>query len=282
MPFNHYEESPQLPPSRVEVRFKGLILIRPDGATCTVRLHSSTPDHFLIVEVMAKRPGGGLDLVTRRAGALQNHLTIRVDPAPAEPRVSGYHPEGAGFTRKFSADTRDLRWAIDLLHPDFHGRDGLTANEGAEKVIRVLDGIFFTADITDDGEMGVRRTRQGDNLDLFKIATVIGLRIPLPAANSNVVLDWGGGDEIRLPRPVGAGQGQDPENTTYKISVRNDPVGIDFEPTHDELEEYYDLVRKPGNVAVPPFEQFSLEITPRGIHKRGTDRIPCMPVIVGE
>lgn len=280
MPFTPFPPNTPLPPPLVQVLFKGLIILRPDtGGVCTVKMHRGTDDHFLIIEVRGKPPRERDFLVTRRAGLLQNTLSIGVDPAPGGNRVFAFHPEGGNLlNRKNGVDGRDLRWAIDLLHPgEFHGANDLVLHEENAPGIRMTDGVFFTADITDDREIGVRRKRSTDNLDLHRIATIIGAIIPPPASTSRVVLDWGGGEQpLSLPRT------QDPAGTVYTISVRNDPVVIDFEPTHDELEEYYDLVRKRnGGSEVPQNEQFRLEFSrPSGL--RTTDRIPCMPVILGE
>jgi hypothetical protein len=283
MPFIPTQPNTNLPAPIVELLFKGQIILRPetDGAFCTVRLNRVADDHYLIIEVRAKRPRENR-LVTRRAGLLANRLTIGIDPLPPpnERRVYAFQPKP--FDRKSSGEVADLRWAIDLLHrEEFHGPDSLVLHPADEPDIRIAAGIFFTADITDNREIGVRRTRGTDHKELERIATVIGVNLA-PPAGSHVVLDWGAGDTLRLPRPEGSGANQDPAGTYYTVSVRNDPLAIDLEPTHDELELYYtDMVRKQGGGNVLNNERFQLEFSPRGVHSRSTDRIPCMPVLLG-
>jgi hypothetical protein len=145
--------------------------------------------------------------------------------------------------------------------------------------IQMNDGIFFTADVTDSSEVTIKRTRGGDIKQLDRIGTIIAAIVT--PQSGDVVLDWGGGEQaLRLPRPVGTGAGQDPAGTAYRVSVRNEPVAIDFVPTHDELERYYDLVHKSVGVSVPGNEQFRLEVNLHKIGPRNTDRIPCMPVLL--
>lgn len=284
MPFK--PSTANLLPPVVEMLFKGQIILKPEanGNFCTVRLNHTADDHFLIIEVRAKRPDDSNVLVTRRAGQLQNPITITTDPLLPDIQrgVFAFRPREE-FNRKTSGDESDLRWAVNLLHQDeFHGPNSLILHPADEPDIRIDAGTFFTADITDDREIGVKRTRGADHKELHRIGTVIGVNI-VPPANGHVVIDWGGGETLRLPRPVGNGNNQDPEGTYYTVSVRNDPLAIDFRPTHDELELYYrDMVRKSNGNPVPNNEKFKFEFSPRGTHSRTTDRIPCMPVLLGE
>lgn len=274
MPFNPFPPNTPLPPPIVEVLFKGLIILRPNNnGTCTVGMHRYTDDHFLIIEVRGKPPTGRDFLVLRRTGLLGRQLSIGLSPSPGT-GVSAFQPEGANFRRATSSDGRDLRWAIDLRDPKDFYATALEMHADAEPGILMTDGVFFSADITDERELGIKRTRGGDTIDLRRIATIVGAIIS-PPAGSSVVLNDGVMPDLSLPRSG------DPPGTTYRVSVRNDPVAIDFVPTHDELELYFDLVRKPGGVAIPPNEQYSLEVSPHGIHGRNTDRIPCMPILLG-
>jgi hypothetical protein len=267
------------------VLFKGLFIIDPNNndGSCTVGMHRGTDDHFLIIEVRATRPNGSDVLVMRRAGLLQNTLTISTNPPSPAPRVSAFRP-GANFDRQNCTEVRDLRWAIDLLHlKEFHGPNSLTMNmQAATPGILMNDGIFITSDITDESEVKLRRTRGGDGVPLHRIATIISALIPQPTATGVVVLDWGGGELLQLPRPEGTGTGQDPAGTYYRISVRNEPVAIDCIQTHDELERYYDLVKKSDGGLVLGYEQFRLEVQLQGkeFGRRNTDRIPCMPILL--
>jgi hypothetical protein len=285
MPFANYP-NPTLPAHIVEVLFKGLIILNPnDDGTCTVGMHRTSDDHFLIIEIRAKRPGGGDVLVARRAGLLQNMLTIRASNPGPGPRVSAFRPgasAGVSLNRQTSSDTRDLRFAIDLLHPiEFYGPNSILMDlQKATPGIQIFDGIFVAIDVTDDNEIEIKRARGASNvMPLDRIAAVTGALIAPPAGS--VILDWNDGTSLTLPRPVGGGDGQDPAGTSYRVSVRNEPVEIDF-TLHDELESYYDLVKKLDGSSVPLNEQFSLLINlhPHGIGTVSTDRIPCMPILL--
>lgn len=274
MPFPTFPQ-PQLPPALVEVLFKGLIIIRPNaGGTCSIWVHTAPDDHFLIIEIRGRSTTRGDFLVARHTGPIQGApLTIGFDQGSAG--VSAFRPTGPIFDRITASDTRDLRWAIDLEHPEFFATP-LGIDQNVPQSIEMQDGIFFTADVTDERDLDVGRKRSLDYRNLRRISTVLCANVTPPPGRS-VVLNRAGtpGWPITLPR---AGDGP---NARYRVSVRNDPLAIDFEPTHDELERYYQLVRSSGGAGIPEPDQFQLEVRPRGSARRSSDQIPCMPILLG-
>lgn len=274
MPFIKFPQS-QLPAPIVEMLFKGLILVRPNpGGTCSIWIHTAPDDHYLIIEIRGRSPAGSDFLVDRHVGPIVGApLTVSFSSGPAG--VTAFQPEPRPFNRRNAQDRRDIGWSIDLEDTVFHPGGNLIIDAAFPPNIEMSNGVFFTADITDERVLDVGRKRGGDYVGLRQILTVLCANIS-PPAGSTVVLNRTGVS----PWPIALPRAGDPANTRYRISVRNDPLSIDFDPTHDELERYYELVRLPSGAVVPPADRFQLEVRPRGSSSRSTDEIPCMPILL--
>ena len=275
MPFRDFPH-PQLPSPLVEMLFRGLIIITPGAVnTSLIWIHTAPDDHFLIVEIRGKSRRMGDFLILRHTGPITNPpLTVAFDQGSAG--VFAFKPHPRPFDRKTASDRRDLGWTIDLEHAEFHGA-ALAIAAGTPVSIQMSDGVFFTADVTDERNLDVGRKRgSADYVALRQISTVVCANIS-PPAGASVVLDRAGvsGWPITLPR---AG---DDADTRYRVSIRNDPPVIDFQPSHDELERYYELVKMSGGGNIPPRDRFELDVRPRRTGGRSTDEIPCMPIMLG-
>jgi hypothetical protein len=274
-----FKSTSRLPKSpTVTVLFKGLVVIagiNDDGKTDgLIGLHRLTDDHFLIIEIRGVRKDGTEFLVTRHVGPLSGKdMSIGIDP-PTNTGILAYEPGSTTFDRKSKTNKdEDFRWKVDMNDPDyFHNEKLAMFLPGVKPCIYLNDGVLHTAVLT--GEISAQAIPPGGGAHkpLVRLASVIGAAIETNE-RQRVLLDWGTGETpLILPRLV------DPPDTTYVISVRNEPLAISPTPdkSHDELEHYYEVLRKhQDGSALPKAERFMLAIS------RGTDEIPCMPAVLG-
>ena len=139
------------------------------------------------------------------------------------------------------------------------------------------EGVLYSERLSDPDVSIWRRGGGKTPEDLHRITSFIGVNL-----YDDILLTWhnpGGRDEaLSLPKL--------PLAFKYSITVLNDPPRGYHNP-HDELWEYYKVLLKQGN-PIPANDQFQLEVTtnlaPFGdfekISLMGSDRIPCMPVVI--
>jgi hypothetical protein len=262
----------------VGVIFRGLLLIRPDaeGTSCDIGVHRRAIDHYLTIAITGKPPSGDDFVIDFHAGPLNGrHFSMRVDP-PTGDGVFAYAPTTPPLDRSNDRnDEYDLQWAIDLQSSEFHGEPLEVDLVATSPGIEMWDGVFYTVLKTDESDVSlVRHTPDGRPFDMHSIAHVIGASIAIRAGES-LVIEWHESDvprSLRLPRPG------DLANTKYEIYIRNDPPGFATEAEHDELEQYYRVLTKAGGT-IGVGDRFRLET--RGEKLLTTDRIPCMPILVG-
>jgi hypothetical protein len=275
-----------LPAPSVTVLIKGQLLIRPaaDGKSCRINVNSNTTSpHQLDVLVDAIFPNDTTRSEVELHGPLEDNFSIEV--TPQSHGVFGFvvgNP-AVPFDR-FSTgnDQQDLRWAIDLQNArEFHQtQQDLVCVSEAEYGIVLKDGVFYTSDRSDPASLFVDRKRASDILRMNRIGTVIGVIIELsddPHNPEKVLINWKQNGTARTQELPRTG---DPDGTYYSISLRNEPKSITTGTTHDELAEYYNVVKKPNGTAFPLNEQFKLEMVQ--IDSHDGDRIPCMSVFLGE
>lgn len=288
MPFKETNSLPTSP--LVTVFFRGLLLINPNaaGTSCEIGVHRRAADHYPTIAIVGRKRNGDEFVIEFISGPPRGRsFSISAQPpkghAPAAGEVSAYLPAleyPEPFDREHGKnDDKDFRWAVDLEGPEFH--DGqLGADEaGTLPGIVMSHGVFYTALLTDKREITV--TRRGGGVgkpekDLQRIAQFVGAHI-VPPEGHTLLVEWedrGVAKSMSLPRP-------EDEGATYQIYVRNDPPGFIQETSHDELELYYDVIRQGGS-AIGVGDRFSLKAEPvRKEPLLTTDRIPCMPVVLG-
>lgn len=277
MPFNPATELPTSP--LATVIFRGLLLLRPDAAgnVCEVGVHRRAADHYTTIAIVGRRPGGEDFVIDFLAGPPTGRtFSIGIDP-PAGGGVYAYTP-GETFDRNAADnDDHDLRWAIDLEGPEFHDGPLGTDAAGILPGIELSHGVFHTVLRTEADDVNVTR-KGGSKPDsiLRSIAHVIGAHLA-PPEGSSLLVKW---QECGLDRSLRLPRAEDPAGTSYEIYVRNDPPGFSAGPGHDELEQYYQVIRQ-GGTAVGAAARFTLEAIPVKAPFFTTDRIPCMPVVLG-
>lgn len=269
-----------LPPATVSVRFQGQLLLEPkDDHTCQVHVNYIAFQHELSIAISGKRPGA------QEPELIGNVLRGRLEETFSIQKTTGGQGVFGFFADTFnrvSGDAQDLRWAIDLQHPrEFHDPDQLTLTLDRPNVqpgISIKDGVFFVSERSDQSRLFVHRIRGEDNLDLPRIGTIIAAAISMQG-NQKVKLSWkegGAAQTLELPRP----EGEFPTGTTYTVDIKNEPRSSGSGSVHDELVEYYRVLRDERGNPISVNERFSLEAILLGSFDG--DRIPCMSVFLGE
>lgn len=276
MPFKKFPDT-SLPLPTVEMRFKGLLVVNPadDKKKCQVGIHRLGDDHFPVIEIRGKTRAGRDFLVARLLGPLPSPLTIGLDPRPANSYVYAFWPAPRPFNRSTDHHDTDLGWAVDLQEPKhFHNEKLQMFSPGVGPYLEISDAVFFSGHLTDKTEVVVKVEGPNGVDDLHRIASVICASISLPNEGHRVLISGGGiASPIILPR-----SGDEPD-TLYTVSVRNEPlsIGLEDEPTHEELDQYYEVIRKLNGTIVPIRDRFRIKMS-SVVHPRLTDEIPCMPV----
>ena len=276
-----------LPAPSVTILIKGQLLLRPNAnsTACRISVNADTSyPHRLAFIVDAILPDGTRvnPPLVALPGPLEDNISIEVTPNSRG--VFGFvvGDPSADFNRFAGGnDSKDIRWAIDLQNPrEFHpAAPDLICTAEDQYGIIVKDGIFHCVDRSSAATLFVQRRRASDIRQMNRIGTIIGNIINLQGGE-HVSISWrqaGQARTLALPRPPAT----DPPGTYYAVSIRNDPDSITAETTHDELSEYYRVLRKPPKG--DPFlenEQFKLDMVQLDAHDG--DRIPCMSVFLGE
>ena len=257
------------PPStnaKVTVKFAGLLLLKP-GATngCEIGIHRFSNIHTFQIMLIVNKPQRPSTLIRLLNGPLTRPLAISVIPDPGT-GVQAFAPTPEPFVRNNATnDVLDYRWALNLrkLHPtaDF--------NDGARPVALLNAGVIYTPNLTNPG-FAPELVQGTTTTPLYRLAADLAAAIDL-TAGSLVALSWfelGDPQTLILPRP------SDPPDTTYTISLLNDPPIIS-PPAHDELALYYKVLEVNG-APIPNSARSSLNFN----YDSNTDEIPCLSVLL--
>lgn len=286
---------PGLPMQRnpaVRIFFHGLLILRASGTSrySVVEVHQTASyPHILSVEVRTKIQGSPDVIAMRHFGPLEPPgMTIDVDPAPTVPIVYKHQPSGVFDPILGGGLPDDFGWIPDLqtLHRPKSLSVDITKTRPA---ITIGNGIYYfhTAQLR-NGPIGVKQGHVSKS-NLAGLASIVGANVYLDDT-SKIVLKWtenGSAKDLRLGKPE--------PNSYHEIYVDNSPLyeAPSGGATHSELREYYAVL-----VPSLPFEEtFNLEFPnlvaesdsltasvsldgSAKFDRRGTPRIPCMPIVL--
>ncbi len=299
MPFQETQTLPDNDQVRPQIRmfFHGLVIIRssdgPGNRTCLAELHRDASGHDISIEVRTKEAGKP-DLVLlriiRKLPAGENHVRIVMPPATPTGQRGAFKFVPLNVdpfaTTPTPQNRNDFGWIMNLAHARYHGpRIGLRRN-GTRGGISIEggDSRFYTALLLEDD---IEVTR-----DDFHHGTIHGLAAVVGAnlyytGDASIILP-GSGDTLPLPQPDLPQPGR--TGISYEIYVENSPLLANVE--HDELEEYYRVLRKERDDSGDEFdddEQFRLALQhlPPGFTgsakfepRRASARIPCQSMVL--
>ncbi len=302
MPFTTTPELNSQPD--VRIFFSGLLILQPVGNACQVFVNSSAPRHHLTIEVRRKTEGRPDELMMRHVGPLPfvdvpgespfHGMIIRklVGPTPQK-GVQAFAPTEAQPDDRVP-DRFDLAIDMlsDLLHPENRVVPGDPGPDPQHPIVHKLldidplggrpsilleNGVLYTAaKVRTDFKVMLKRPNVEEPEEMPRFASLIGAAITLQEPTSQLVILWrqqGKLERLQLKRQPGV---------SYEIYIVNDPLfesdDIGNNPRHDEFAEYYKLLHH-----VPSDEQFRLRVEEVAENpQRGSTRLPCMPVVVGE
>lgn len=274
MPFSRTTNPPSLNPF-VTVEFAGLLLLKPGTSnTCNIGIHHLSLTHLFQVILIVNKPDRPPLLVRVLTGQLlSDTLVIAPDPAPPHGDFMAFAPTpepfipGPPFPPPGSNRFKDYRWSVNMR--DLNPRADFDA--GALPMAILSTGVLFTADLSRDG-FDPKYRRGGLSESRYFISATLAAAIER-SGSPKVKLSWKEtGDstpkELALPRRF------DPPNTTYIVSLINEPP-ISTLPEHNEFDLYYQVLTVDGH-RIDPGEQWILDHAP----DQKTDEIPCMPIIL--
>lgn len=307
MPFQSTTIMPPDPPIRIF--FHGLIVVRSDDCqSCLIELLRDANKHKLSIEVRLKRRGKPdlilwrhLDKLSGKDPALRIAVTNPVD----KPSVSKYVPiSGLNpfVTDPTDENEQDFGWILNLSSKDYHARPTsehyeVKPNLGVKlsgtrpgAVIKGGHCILYAASLvrSENTTMIVTQGEFGqDPRELKALAGLVGANLYFDDGRTVTITCEGiDGDLILEKLPLEC-------EASYEIYIENTPLFEKSPPNdrHDELEEYYKVIRKGGNDGrdIPTDEQFRLKFTAlggelpcsvKGDPIVGSARIPCMSVVI--
>lgn len=267
---------------KVTVEFAGQLILQPgandtaDSRTCEIGINRFSRPHRLQVLLIVKEPGRAATAIPLLEGPLTEDFIIRLGPDPHVPpdpnarpgNFEVFAPTADPFNRHSSGNSpNDYRWSVNLRHPDLQHPD-VTRARGAEPVVRLRTGTLYSPNLIDTD---FNPTLERDNLSisLVTIPPELAASIVL-SPEDHVRLEWsdlGVANEQILPR------GEDHGDTVYTVLILNEPPP--GTPEHEELSLYYRVLQD-GGIPVPPHLQWRLTFASGG----GTDRIPCLPIVL--
>jgi hypothetical protein len=279
MPFNTTQVLPPDPPDGpgpdVQIFLHGLLMLSPNqnSTECEVGVHRLTVQHKLSVEVRVKGENPPDPPLLRLAGTLDSAgLTIGIEPGSRG--VSKFVADGE-LNRAATDNNMDFRWALDLQTLDPDQPKMLLQESGISPKIRIKDGIFHSARLTNPATVDVKLKNQGTGVPtpLGRVARIIGANIYLQQGE-NVVLRWFGDgkrQELVIPKKKAA-------DRPALIYIDNSPALMPSgKPDHSEFVEYFKVITN----ATDTSKQFDVVFDdPPGTNPHGTDRFPCMSVVI--
>src|ERR1041384_441891 len=263
--------------AKVTVRFSGLLMLKPDPVNhCEIGINRFTRDHLFQIILIVRKPQRPPSLIRLVTGPLtrQFEITLR-DSNTGLPRntvVQAFTPIPGPFIRSNPGNNElDFRWALDLR--ETHA--GIDFNDGALPVARLSVGTLYTTSLTSTSLNLELRQQPGTSpgIRLDRIAGDLAAAINTLPANTTLELTW---DELGEPRKLSLPRRTDPPDTTYTISLLNDPP-VMSSANHDELPLYYKVLQVGGRL-IPIGSRRLLHFT----LPPGTDEIPCMPIILNQ
>jgi hypothetical protein len=275
MPFKTMQTFPERAPD-VQMFFHGLLMLVPDssGSQCQVGVHRLSVQHKLSVEVRVRGAEPPDPPLLRLGGTLDSQgLSIAVDPPTGNGVSKFVLAEGDLDRFDESNDEKDFRWSVDLQKLDPLQPPILIDQSGISPSIIIKDGLFYTARRTDPAIVNVKLTDPPNpETQLNRVARIIGANIYLDDGE-RVILKWFGDGSIQtlaLPKAK--------EGNTSLIYFDNSPSLMPSDkPDHSEFVEYFKVVTNATNAT----ERFDLDFDLVGLAAHGTDRAPCMSVVVG-
>jgi hypothetical protein len=264
MPFTPTDIEP-CPRSKVTVTFAGLMLLRAGADnTLEIGVHKYNRDHTFQVLLIVNKPQRPPRVIRLLTGTLMDQFNMVVEPAP-DGGVWKFVASNAAFDRGDPNNhPLDFRWAINFKA--LPGHEEVDFNEGAEPIATLNAGVLYTPNLTRTNLEPVLKWG-GEERPLHRFSSDLAASVELPQ-DTGMTLSWtelGKRQDVVLPRDP-----PDPDGTTYTVVLLNDPAYSDPTP-HDELEEYYKILRIGGHVVS---DDIKCRIEIAGEHK--TDEIPCL------
>ena len=281
-PFKATASPLQLQP-KVTVEFAGQLILQPgttdtaDSRTCEIGVNRFSRPHKLQVLLIVKEPTRAPTVIPLLEGPLTDDFVIRRGPDPHVPphpsarpgNFEVFAPTVDPFIRSAGGNSlNDYRWTVNLRDPVLQ-HPNATRARGAEPIVRLRTGTLYAPDLTPVNLQPKLERDETDDILLLRVPPTLAASIVV-AEGENVLLEWSDlgvpGNEV-LPR-----EGDD-ANTVYTVLIINEPPP--GSPGHEELALYYRVLQDSGN-PIPPHLQWRLTFA-SGI---GTDRIPCLPIVL--
>lgn len=260
--------------AKVTVSFAGLLALRSGASeSLEIGVHRFTDDHIFQVMLVVKKPNRPPRLIRLIKGPLTDDLEMSVVPSPATKfRVFASAAAADPFDR--SADppddnelSLDYRWALNARLLPHH--QTVDFNYGGHPIAKLNAGVLYTSTLTRPS-LQLKQVCGGVETNPHRIAADLAVAIDLPGS-SKFLIAWSVLGKVQepvvLPRPG------DPDGTLYSVVLLNDPP-ISSPPTHDELLEYYKILRNGDGSEV--MDKCTLESSQP--HK--TDEIPCLAILL--
>lgn len=280
MPFKTMQAFPESAPGverapDVQMFFHGLLMLLPDigGSQCQIGVHRLSVQHKLSVEVRVKGTEQPDPPLLRLAGSLDSQgLSIAIDP-PTGNGISKFVGGQGEFDRLDETNAeRDFRWSIDLQKLDPLQPRITIEQSGISPGIVIKDGLFYTARRTNPDNVAVQLTNPGNPVTpLNRVARIIGANIYLDAGE-RVILKWfGEGKNQTLALPKAR-----PDHPALIYFDNSPSLMPSDKPDHSEFVEYFKVVTNATDVT----RRFDLDFDLVGLNLHGTDRAPCVSVVV--
>lgn len=267
---------------KVTVEFAGQLILHPgpndtaNSRTCEIGVNRFSRPHKLQVLLIVKEPARAPTVVPLLEGPLTDDFMIRLGPDPHVPPDTNvrpgnfevFAPTADPFDRNHSGNSpNDYRWTVNLRAPLLQ-HPNATRGRGAEPVVKLRTGTLYSPNLLDTNFQPTLKRNGSNDIPLVTIPPELAASIE-PAAGDHVLLEWSEGEakEQVLPRK------EDHRDTVYTVLIMNEPAP--GTSAHDELALFYRVLLDGGR----PIERhlrWRLEFGSGG----GTDRIPCLPIVL--
>jgi len=260
--------------ARVTVSFAGLLALRSGaGESLEIGVHRFSRVHTFQVMLVVKKPNRPPRLIRLLTGPLTADLEMSVVPNPATRfRVFASAAAADPFDRSANpADNNELsldyRWAFNARSLPRH--ETVDFNNGGQPIAKLNTGVLYTSTLTRPS-LQLKQVCGGVETDLHRIAADLAVAIDL-TGSSKFLIAWSELGEVQepvvLPRPG------DPAGTLYSVVLLNDPP-MSNPPTHDELNEYYKILRNGDGSEIGDKCRLETSQPPK------TDEIPCLAILL--